>query len=254
MNFRVSVNSALSVLAFVALSGTAMANFPNLVVNGGFETTSLTASGQINTTNVAGWSSPYDPAFYNFIYFPGEITTSQVGAVDTDGSNAFVWLYGPNNTQTFPLSQNGGNFLAADGDPNYSKPISQTISGLTAGQTYDLSFDWGGAQFTTLTGNTTESWLVSLGAETESTGFINNASESFTGWKSANMIFTATGTSEVLSFLAVGTPAGEPPVSVLDGISLTQTPEPAFLAPLILGLGALVFAARRRRKSASQTL
>jgi hypothetical protein len=41
-------------------------------------------------------------------------------------------------------------------------------------------------------------------------------------------------------------------VAVLDGVSLEQTPEPAYWTPMVLGLGILVFAARRRGKSASQ--
>jgi hypothetical protein len=232
----------------MVLSGTAKAD---LVNNGSFESTALTASGQINQTNVTGWSSNYDPVYYNFIYFPGQAAKPGIGAVDTDGSNQFVWLYAPNNTGSFPLSPDGGNFLAADADPNYSGAITQTVNGLVSGKTYDLSFYWGGAQYTTLTGDTTESWQVSLGKQTISTGFINNATESFTGWQKANMLFTATGASEVLSFLAVGTPNGEPPVAVLDGISLNQTPEPAYWTPLVLGLAALLFAAYRRRKPAS---
>lgn len=243
---------ALSALAFMTFGGAAKANI-NLVVNGGFQATNLTASGQISTTNVTGWSSNYDPVYYNFIYFPGQATTAGPGAVDTDCCNKFVWLYGPGNSATFPLSPNGGNFLAADADPTYSGAITQTINGLVVGQTYDLSFYWGGAQYTTLTGNTTESWQVSLGSETESTGSIDNASESFTGWQQANLMFKATSVSEVLSFLAVGTPDGEPPVAVLDGVSLEQTPEPAYWMPLVLGFGAFVFYARRRRKSASQS-
>jgi hypothetical protein len=249
---RISViKSALSALAFLGLGGTAKANI-NLVINGGFESTTLTSSGQISTNNVTGWSSNYDPVFYNFLYFPGQATTAGVGAVDTDGYNAFVWLYGPGNSSTFPLSPNGGNFLAVDADPAYHGAVTQVVSGLVAGKTYDLSFYWGGAQFTTRTGDTTESWQVSLGSETESTAVIDNASESFTGWQQANMIFTATGASEVLSFLAVGGPANLPPVAVLDGVSLVQTPEPAYWTPMVLGLGVLVFASRRRRKSASQ--
>jgi hypothetical protein len=231
----------------MVLSGTANAD----VVNGGFEATTLTASGQINQTNVTGWSSKYDPVYYNFIYFPDQAVKPGIGAVDTDGSNQFVWLYGPNNSSSFPVSPNGGNFLAVDADTGYNGAITQTVNGLVKGGTYNLTFDWGGAQFTTRTGDTTESWQVSLGNETQSTGSISNDSESFTGWQKASMLFTATGTSEVLSFLAVGSPNGLPPVAVLDGISLQQTPEPAYWTPLVLGLAALVFAVYRRRKSAT---
>lgn len=247
---RFIVTPAISALALIALSGSAKANL-NLVTNGGFESTTLSSSGQITTSNVTGWSSPYDPVYYNFVYFPGQATTAGVGAVDTDCCNPHVWLYGPGNSATFPVSPNGGNFLAADADTQYNGAVTQTINGLTPGGTYDLSFYWGGAQYTTRTGPTTESWLVSLGSQTQSTGFISNASESFTGWQQANMQFKATSASEVLSFLAVGTPNGEPPVSVLDGVSLVAAPEPGYSAVMLLGIGCLAFVARRRYKSAS---
>src|ERR1700677_1787533 len=103
---RFAVTSAISALAIISLSSSAKANL-NLVTNGGFETTTLTSSGQISTNNVTGWSSPYDPVYYNFIYFLGQVTTAGVGAVDTDGVNAHVWMYGPGNSSTFPVSPDG---------------------------------------------------------------------------------------------------------------------------------------------------
>ena len=59
------------------------------------------------------------------------------------------------------------------------------------------------------------------------------------------MTFTATGSSELLSFLSVGTPTGLPPIATLDGVSLTLVPEPAALGLLGVGLVGLV-AVRRR--------
>jgi len=60
--------------------------------------------------------------------------------------------------------------------------------------------------------------------------------------------YTASNTSEVLSFLAVGTPAGEPPFSLLAGVTMTPTPIPAaafFVAPALLGVFGL---SRRKQK------
>jgi hypothetical protein len=54
----------------------------------------------------------------------------------------------------------------------------------------------------------------------------------------------------VLSFLAVGTPAGLPPFSLLDGVTMTAAvPEPATWGMLAAGLGLVAFA---RRKAKSQ--
>ena len=59
--------------------------------------------------------------------------------------------------------------------------------------------------------------------------------------------FTASTTSEVLNFLALGTPAGEPPVVLLSAVTLTDTsvPEPGTL--LLFGSGLLALAIARMR-------
>lgn len=54
-----------------------------------------------------------------------------------------------------------------------------------------------------------------------------------------------------LSFLAVGTPAGVPPFSLLDGVSMVAVPEPQTWGMLGLGLGLVGFAARRRKAKAA---
>jgi hypothetical protein len=65
------------------------------------------------------------------------------------------------------------------------------------------------------------------------------------------MTFTASSTSQILSFLAVGTPTGLPPVSLLDGVSLVDStvpavPEPSSWAMLLAGVGAMGFMLRKR--------
>ena len=58
--------------------------------------------------------------------------------------------------------------------------------------------------------------------------------------------FTATGPSEVLRFIAHGTPSGVPPFSLLDGVSMTAAvPEPATWAMMVLGFGVIGRAMRR---------
>jgi hypothetical protein len=80
---------------------------------------------------------------------------------------------------------------------------------------------------------------------------LNNASHGFTGWQYQTFTFTASGTSDLLSFLAVGTPSGVPPFSLLDGVSLTQLPEPATWTMLISGLMGVAGAARLRKRAKS---
>ena len=59
--------------------------------------------------------------------------------------------------------------------------------------------------------------------------------------------FTAKSTSQLLSFLSIGTPLGLPPAALLDGVSLTTVPEPATWAMMIMGFFGLGAVLRRRR-------
>lgn len=117
---------------------------------------------------------------------------------------------------------------------------------------YAVSFYSAGAQQYSFTGVTTEAWDVSLGGQTLDTATLTDPNHGFTGWQYTTLTFTATSTSEVLSFLSAGTPSGEPPFSLLDGVSMTQVttvPEPASAAMLLTGLLAIGVIVRRRQLS-----
>ena len=232
----------LALAALAALS-TLSAHAANLVVNGGFETTT-NGAGQLTTNTVAtGWTVVNG---YTFLFTPG--TADTTGA---PGQYGQLSLWGSHNggLNVLPNSPTGGNFVAADGAFQIA-PIQQTIAGLVVGQKYDLGFDWGAAQQFGYTGATTERWQVSLGNETHSTAVIANASHGFSGWIHQTFSFTATSGSEVLSFLAVGTPNGVPPFALLDGVTLTAAvPEPSTWAMMLGGFGMVGFIARRRRST-----
>lgn len=227
--------SVVAIGLVAVLCGPALAG-GNLVVNGSFEQTSLTAPGQISPTNVTGWSS----TGYNFLYFPGTDTSTN-GTVNPSG----VSLYGPQPAS----SPDGGNFIADDGAYGVGA-VSQTVNGLAKGTNYMLTFWWAAAQQTGFTGSTTENWQVSLGSQTNATATVTNPSGGFTPWAQVSMVFSATSTSQVLSFLAAGTPNGQPPFSLLDGVTLTAAPEPSAVALLLTGVAALgVFGWRRRARA-----
>jgi hypothetical protein len=67
----------------------------------------------------------------------------------------------------------------------------------------------------------------------------SNPGSILTGWNRQTLTFQATSASQLLSFLAAGTPSGAPPLVFLDGITISEVaPEPA--SWVLLGLGLLM--------------
>lgn len=232
----------------IGVSGSAQAQ---LVTNGGFEVTT-SGNGQMGyNTDAVGWTVPNGS--YNFIFASGTADTS--GA---NGQFGNVSLWGPNNGSFNVLpatSPDGGNFIAADADFGVGA-ISQTINNLIIGRRYDVSFYWAAAQQKGFDGPTTERWTVSLGGESHATPVLNTPSHGFIPWDKQTFSYTATAVSEKLSFLAGGTPGGEPPFVLLDGVSIKDvTPEGSSLGLLSMGLlslgGIRVIARRGSRASKS---
>jgi hypothetical protein len=96
---------------------------------------------------------------------------------------------------------------------------------------------------------------VSFGGQTQHTPVVNNLSHGFTGWMEQNFTFTANGSSDVLSFRAVGTPNGEPPFALLDGVSLVQdVSEPATAGVVVAAMLGLGFVRMRRRGVAADAV
>ena len=73
------------------------------------------------------------------------------------------------------------------------------------------------------------------------------AGKGFSGWMTETFDYVATSSTEVLSFLASGSPAGQPPFALLANVSMTQVPEPATWALMLTGLAALAGIVRGRR-------
>lgn len=259
-------------MVFSLLASTARANF---VYNGSFET--IAAGGPsasfsleapiANQNAVSGWALGNTSALtsnqvLNCLVMGGT-NTNVCGTVEFGGG--FAYWVNPGR------SPDGGNYYAADGDSSaddfggtggtaggYSVPIYQTITGLTPGDRYILSFDQAAAQQNNRTGATTEQWEVEFcttlpsvactGSNNQYSTLMNDASHGDVPWQSVTMSFIATASSEVLEFIAIGAPNGEPPFVLLDGVNLEVTPEPATYALIGLGLVAISLAARLRKR------
>ncbi len=217
----------LIVPVMLALAGPAAAT-TNLVANGSFESTGVSVKSYF-AGNVSDWSGG---TLLTFIDPPG-----------TADNGTYLSVDGP-----FPNhSPDGGNFVEADGDPTYASAISQTIAGLTVGRSYHLTFFQAAGQQMNARGSTTERWTVSLGDDTQLSSRYVLPHAAVGPWHEQFMNFTATSTSEVLAFLATGTPHGAPPISFLDGVSLRGgVPEPAEWAMMLAGFGLVGTGLRRR--------
>jgi hypothetical protein len=240
----------------------------NLVLNGGFESNGglgELGNNTAGTTTVGTWT--VGPTVFNSVT-PNPGTTAPFDFImnntaSTTGTRSLfghVYLEG-----SVPASPDGGFFLGADGGYAVA-PISQAISGLAPNTTYQLSFYWAASQLTICDafgdpckGNTVDDWKVTVDGQTFYSAPLPGYNETFGtfgGWMDYSTTFT-TGSSissNLLTFLAGGTPIGEPPFLLLDGVTLTpvsatsSVPEPGPVALLAGGVLSLIGAVRLRRR------
>ncbi len=254
--------AALGSLALAPLLSTGV-QAANLVQNGGFETNTLPTLNPANASgaevdnnwhygnDLPGWTSP-GASTYNILFFGNVANASSIDADTRFTASEPQHL----NSNFNSLSPNGGSFMGLDGDPAANGQLEQTIMGLTSGQKYTLSFDWAGIELSNRTGYNSIQLTGSFGGDAFATSTYSNTASagqpgSFSDWMNASFTFTADSSSELLSFLAVGTPAGNvPPFALLDGVSLTAVPEPATWAMMLVGFSGLGYAAFRRRRQA----
>jgi PEP-CTERM motif len=225
-SLKSAVVSLPAIALALGLAQPAHAN-PNLVLNGGFEIyTGLAPETGFPSVNPTDWTSG------------GGLTWIDAPGTATLGPGIPVYPGFPNT------SPQGGNFVEADGDPRFSEPFYQVISGLTAGHSYTVSFYQASGQQQGFSGATTEYWQVSLGSQTLDSPTMNTPSQGDTLWALQSLTFVASAATESLTFLAVGAPS-LPPIAFLDGVSMTgasAVPEPASLSLLgieVVGLGVV---------------
>ena len=219
--------SSLLVLAFglaMLICGMALAN---LVTNSDFS---------------SYVSAPKD-WFYNVLPTDwASISYASIDAPNTATTGPAVPVWGP-----FPNPPLGGNFLEDDGSSGLSDPVTQTINGLTAGQSYTLSFYQAGGQQYGESGQTNQYWQVTLGSDTQTSAVMAVPSQGVFPWEVQTLTLTADNTSDVLSFLAVGSGGVPPMVFLADPDLESNVPEPsAFL--LLAGVAAVIAIGRLGRR------
>ena len=219
----------------------------NLVTNGNFNSGSYTDNHQfgsgsaVPTTQggaqgVHGWTGNDG---YDLFFTSAAAATTQSAVSQYGGGQEDLWAA--------TSSPAGGSFVALDGDPAVRGGISQQVKDLKTGDTYALTFSWGAGQLQSRSGATTEQIQASLGGQSFLTNVVSNPSHGFTGWFTTTFDYTATASSELLSFLSLGTPSGLPPIATLDGVSMVDVPEPGSVGLLALGLGFVGLCVMRRR-------
>jgi hypothetical protein len=166
---------------------------------------------------------------------------------------------GYQNGNGFKDSPDGGYFWILDGDPTYVFGLKQDIHGLAIGEQYDLSFQYAFGQEACsggwCMGATNQRWDIGFGSESYTTGGHVVPEHGFVGWFTSSHTFTATATMQTLQFWANG-PGGQPPMALLDGVTLTAKNEPLAATPgplPLLGFGVSLAWSSRLRKRIKQT-
>jgi len=205
------------VASYLALGGVAHAT--QYVTNGDFTLLSNGLGQLTNNTVATGWST----TGYNFVFTRADqaVNGSYGGLALWDANNG-----GGNGWNG--LAATGGNFLAMDGDFQTSA-VTQTLTGLTVGNQYNLSFSYAFGQQTGFDGDTSQQLLVGVGATglgyPSLTTSVSLPNHGFSGWTNVTETITADASTETLSFLAKASPA-VPPFALLSNVSLTDVSAP----------------------------
>jgi hypothetical protein len=186
----------------------------------------------------------------NYLYFNGYIAPGWTQ--DNSGTNTSIYttspdIFDPSMTafsMAWTPSPDGGMFahMLAWLDGENQEGIFQTLTGLTIGMDYEVSF-WQSITDTNFTpSGILGQFQVRFGATTlYSSTMAAPAATIPYGWELQILTFTATSTTQDLSFLAKSYDESEPVYLGLDGVSLraVAVPEPSTALLLGLGLAAL---------------
>ena len=283
MTFR---RLGLAALPFLCLAGQAVAG--SLVTDGNFASLNVSHTGTganlyaagnsaelgaysvggesgTYTATLAGWTVYGENSSHYALWFNGSTATTKtaLSQYDTDTNNA---LTGREYFRALPSGTPSG-FLALDGGTGNGNGngaeagVYQTVD-VRKGTIYKLTFNWAAAQLLTGGNSFSDDLFYSLGSNAD----VNTRTAAFAtscargnacipqggtyGWDTVTAYFEAKTTGpQDLSFFAVGT-AGNPPMALLDSVSLVAAPEPASAAIIMAGIAGLTVLQRRRGRAA----
>jgi hypothetical protein len=228
-----TMTSKLSAIAAATLLAFSGAAFSQTVNNGTFAGPDQSTAG---VDNIAGWNST------------GAISTRVLSSLNDQPGQGVVSLAAP------PGGSMDSTVVQAwylSGSPD---SISQSISGLTIGKQYTITFDEAAANRGSTLYNGTLDWQVSFGGHTlKSDALTIPGVDGATSWVANSLTFTADAATEVLAFLAQSSVGVAPePILLLDNVSISSAavaavPEPGTYALMFAGLGIMGFVAKRRK-------
>ena len=211
---------------------------------------------------LTGWTSYGENSAPYALWYNNATATSVTALSQYDNVTSGNTLGGNEVFRAVPTLNAPSGFVALDGglgsgNGGVTTGLAQAIS-VTTGTVYELTFNWAAAQLVTGNGNFNVNLYFGLGTNptlnTSSASFVTPcangtnclAQGATSPWLTETAYFEATTTgTEYLSFFSVGG-AGNPPMALLDDVSLVDAPEPGSVAIVLAGVAGLAFVQRRR--------